>query len=151
MREFAIVDAEAILRRTPGVLQSLLADLPDVWLHESDGPGRWTPAEVLVHLIEAERALWVPRMDAILRAPFGGRTARETLEQVRRDEPPPLCRFNREITPNLEAFCLRCLRKNPWRRFSRTYDVLKKLREFQANPESPPGERGIPRPPLTGE
>ena len=73
MREFAIVEAEAILRRTPGVLQSLLDDLPDVWLHESDGPGRWTPAEVLVHLIEAERELWVPRMDAILRAPVGAR------------------------------------------------------------------------------
>ena len=73
MREFAVVEAEAILRRTPGVLQVLLVDLPDVWLHESDGPGRWTPAEVLVHLIEAERELWVPRMDAILRAPIGAR------------------------------------------------------------------------------
>ena len=31
------------------------------------------PAEVLVHLIEAERELWVPRMDAILRAPIGAR------------------------------------------------------------------------------
>jgi len=73
MREFAVAEAEAILRRTPGVLQSLLADLPDVWLHESDGPDRWTPAEVLVHLIEGERELWVPRMDAILRAPSGGK------------------------------------------------------------------------------
>lgn len=72
MREFAIAEADAILRRTPGVLHLLLVDLPDVWLHESDGPGRWTPAEVLVHLIEAERELWVPRMDAILRGPMGG-------------------------------------------------------------------------------
>jgi hypothetical protein len=71
MREFAITEADAILRRTPGVLQSLLADLPDVWLHESDGPGRWTPAEVLVHLVEAERELWVTRMDTILRGPSG--------------------------------------------------------------------------------
>jgi eukaryotic-like serine/threonine-protein kinase len=85
------------------------------------------------------------------RAPFGGRTARETLEQVRADEPLPLSRFNREVTPHLEAFCLRCLRKNPWRRYARTYDVLKKLREFQANPENPSGERGIPRPPRSGE
>ena len=72
MREFAIAEADAILRRTPGVLQALLVDLPDVWLHESDGPGRWTPAEVLVHLIEAERELWVPRMEVILRGPPGG-------------------------------------------------------------------------------
>ena len=60
----------------------------------------------------------------------------------RRIEPAPLSRFNREVTPNLEAFCLRCLRKNPWRRYSRTFDVLKKLREFQDNPEgNKPGER----------
>lgn len=73
MREFAVSEAESILQKTPGVLHALLIDLPDGWLHESDGPGRWTPAEVLVHLIEAERELWVPRMDAILRAPFGAR------------------------------------------------------------------------------
>ena len=86
------------------------------------------------------------------RAPFGGRTARETLEQARADEPPPPSRFNREVTPNLEEFCLRCLRKNPWRRFSRTYDMLKKLREFQDDPAADASsERGIPRPPRTGE
>ena len=50
------------------------------------------------------------------------------------------------------AFCLRCLRKNPWRRYPRTYDVLKRIREFQVDAEgSPSGERGVPRPPRTGE
>ena len=90
MREFAIVEADAILRRTPGVLQSLLVDLPDVWLHESDGPGRWTPAEVLVHLIEAERELWVPRMDAILRAPSGAFSAFERESNFDRARTTPI-------------------------------------------------------------
>ncbi len=71
MTSFEIPAAIAILSRTPRVLRALLVDLPDGWLHESDGPGRWTPAEVLVHLIEGERELWVPRMDAILRSPSG--------------------------------------------------------------------------------
>lgn len=122
-----------------------------------DGPGYLAPEIVAEPDSEPRPHTDIYGLGAILyrllagRAPFRGSTARETLEQVRRDEPPPLCRFNREITPHLEAFCLRCLRKNPWRRFSRTFDVLKKLRELQANPENPPGERGIPRPPMTGE
>ena len=86
------------------------------------------------------------------RAPFAGKTAGEMLEQIRTGEPVPLTRFNREVTPNLEAFCLRCLRKNPWRRYSRTFDVLKKLRDFQDNPEgNKPGERGIPRSQHSGD
>ncbi len=62
----------AILSRTPNVLRALLLDLPDAWLHHGDGPGRWSPAEVLVHLIEGERSLWVPRLEAILQQPGAG-------------------------------------------------------------------------------
>src|SRR5262249_35655919 len=58
------------------------------------------------------------------RPPFAGPTARETLEQVRTQDPVPPSHFNREVTPHLEAFCLRCLRKNPWRRYSRVYDLI---------------------------
>jgi serine/threonine protein kinase len=65
------------------------------------------------------------------RPPFTGATARETLEQVRSQDPVPPSRLNSEVTPHLEAFCLRCLRKNPWRRYYRTYDLLTRLRHFQ--------------------
>ncbi len=64
------------------------------------------------------------------RPPFAGMTARETLEQVRSQEPLPPSRLNSEVTPHLESFCLRCLRKNPWRRYARAYDVLKRLHQF---------------------
>jgi serine/threonine protein kinase len=66
---------------------------------------------------------------------FDGATARETLEQVRSQEPLRPSHFNSKVTPYLELFCLRCLSKNPYRRYSRAYVVLKRLRYFQDNPE----------------
>jgi serine/threonine protein kinase len=77
------------------------------------------------------------------RPPFAGATARETLEQVRAQDPVAPSRLNPQVTPHLDGFCLRCLRKNPWRRYYRAYDVLTRLRYFQDNPEGPavPGER----------
>jgi serine/threonine protein kinase len=91
------------------------------------------------------------------RPPFAGATARETLEQVRTQDPIPPSRLNAGVTPHLEAFCLRCLRKDPWRRYYRAYDLLKRLRYFQDNPgdratpderwpkRSPPGREDAPR------
>jgi serine/threonine protein kinase len=84
------------------------------------------------------------------RPPFAGATAREVLEQVRGQDPVPPSRLNAAVSPHLEAFCLRCLRKNPWRRYSRAYDVLTHLRYFQDNPEGPAapgGRRPRRRPP----
>jgi eukaryotic-like serine/threonine-protein kinase len=65
------------------------------------------------------------------RPPFAAATAREMLEQVQSADPIPPSRFNIEVTPDLDAFCLRCLRKSPWRRYSRAYDVLRRLHHFQ--------------------
>jgi serine/threonine protein kinase len=70
------------------------------------------------------------------RPPFAGATAREVLEQVCKREPVPPSRFNREVTPHLAACCLRCLRKDPWRRYYRAYDLLTRLRQFKAAPSS---------------
>jgi serine/threonine protein kinase len=63
--------------------------------------------------------------------PFAAPTAREMLEQVRFQDPVPPSRLNPKVTPDLECFCLTCLRKNPWRRYHRTYTVLKRLVYFQ--------------------
>jgi serine/threonine protein kinase len=75
------------------------------------------------------------------RPPFAGATAREVLEQVGAQDPAPPSRRNPHVTPALEAFCLRCLRKNPWRRFDRAYDVLARLRSFQDDSEGRPAPR----------
>jgi serine/threonine protein kinase len=69
------------------------------------------------------------------RTPFAGPTARETLEQVCSQDPVPPSQLNSVVPPHLEAFCLRCLRKNPWQRYARAYDLVKRLRHLQDNPE----------------
>jgi len=74
------------------------------------------------------------------RPPFAGDTAQETLDQVRSQEPAPLSRHNADIPPHLEAFCLRCLRKNPWRRYHRAFDLMTWLRHFKDSPDG----RSIP-------
>jgi serine/threonine protein kinase len=69
------------------------------------------------------------------RPAFAGATAREILEQVRSQDPVPPSRLNPAVTPHLERFLLRCLRKNPWRRYARAYDVVRGLRHFLDNPQ----------------
>ncbi len=73
------------------------------------------------------------------RPPFAGATVRETLEQVCSQDPLPPTRLNSWVTPQLEAFCLRCLDKNPWRRYPRAYDLVTRLWHFQDNPEGQDG------------
>ena len=62
--------------------------------------------------------------------------------------------FNSQVTPQLEAVCLRCLRKDPWRRYSRVYDLIMRLKYFQDNPEGRdgPSRQGLrPKPPSPGD
>lgn len=61
------------------------------------------------------------------RPPFTASTAREVLEQVRSSDPLPPSHLNAEATPALDACCLRCLSKDPWRRYSRVYDLFTRL------------------------
>lgn len=63
--------------------------------------------------------------------PFAAEDGPKTLELIRTQEPAPPSKFNREVKPALDDFCLRCLRKNPWRRFERAYDMLSQLRQFR--------------------
>jgi serine/threonine protein kinase len=86
------------------------------------------------------------------RSPFASRSTEETLEEVRSQDPTPPSHLNPEVTPPLESFCLRCLRKNPWRRYYRVYDLLTRLRDFQdhlegqghAMPSAAKGQRRRP-------
>lgn len=65
--DFRFDDALPLLRRTPAVLRSLLCDLPKAWVQANEGDGTWTPFDVVGHLIHAERADWIPRVDHLLR------------------------------------------------------------------------------------
>jgi serine/threonine protein kinase len=83
------------------------------------------------------------------RPPFAGTTARETLDDVRARDPIPPSYLNSAVPPVLDLFCLRCLRKNPWHRFSRAYYVQSRVRYFRENSAS--GQIGDERWPQRNE
>jgi hypothetical protein len=62
-------EARRILSRTPDVLDALLADAPAPALDSDEGPGTWSPRQVVGHLIDAEELDWIPRVRLILDRP----------------------------------------------------------------------------------
>ena len=66
------------------------------------------------------------------RPPFRAATALETLEQVRHQEPVPLSRIMPRISRDLETICLKCLRKEPDRRYASAEQLAEDLRRFLA-------------------
>lgn len=70
---FDLTEAVAILERTPASLSALLTGLPERWVTATEGPGTWSPHDVIGHLIHGERTDWMPRVRHILageRRPF---------------------------------------------------------------------------------
>lgn len=70
---FNLDDAVAILERKPATLNALLAGLPDRWVRATEGEGKWSPYDVIGHLIHGDRTDWIPRARHILageRRPF---------------------------------------------------------------------------------
>lgn len=64
--QFDLNHGAAVLRRTPGVLRSLLDGLPDPWIRSNEGQDTWSPYDVLGHLIHGEETDWIPRARIIL-------------------------------------------------------------------------------------
>ena len=65
-RRFDLVEATAILQRTPAVLDTLLRGLPEGWIAAHEGPGTWTPFDVVGHLVHGERTDWMARVRMLL-------------------------------------------------------------------------------------
>ena len=65
--DFRFDDAVPVLRRTPAVLRTWLQDLPGSWVAATEGPGTWSPFDVVGHLIHGERTNWMPRVEHLLR------------------------------------------------------------------------------------
>jgi eukaryotic-like serine/threonine-protein kinase len=69
------------------------------------------------------------------RPPFIAATFSEMIECVRSANPSPPSGVNSHVTPELDAFCLRCLSKNPARRFMRAYTITSRMRDFENRPD----------------
>jgi hypothetical protein len=64
--EFNFEKSAAVLERTPSVLKTLLAGLDDEWVMINEGPGTFSPYDVIGHLIHGEKTDWVVRAKIIL-------------------------------------------------------------------------------------
>jgi serine/threonine-protein kinase len=67
-------------------------------------------------------------------APFDGEDMLATLEQVRSKAPIPPTHFRSDIPPDLEAVCLRCLRKDPKHRTPSAKVLAEELEALLADP-----------------
>ncbi len=67
----------------------------------------------------------------VLRPPFRGNSYHDTLHQVIHTDPPPLRRFNSQIPRDLEAIVIRCLEKEPARRYASAAEMAEDLRRWR--------------------
>jgi tetratricopeptide (TPR) repeat protein len=64
------------------------------------------------------------------RAPHGGSSLLETLDKVRGVAPEPPSRLNLQVPRDLEIICLKCLEKDPRRRFDGAHELADDLRRW---------------------
>jgi serine/threonine protein kinase len=66
------------------------------------------------------------------RPPFKAETPLDTLLQVVHDDPVPPRQLQRKIPRDLETICLKCLAKEPLKRYASAGELAEELRRFQA-------------------
>jgi DinB superfamily len=64
--DFSLELGKEVLRRTPGVLQAMLADVSDDWVAAIEAPDTWSPYQVVGHLTYIEECDWIDRTRVIL-------------------------------------------------------------------------------------
>ena len=59
-------EVRASLAQAPAVFRSLLTGASDGELNANEGPGTWTPRQVLCHVLHGETDDWMPRVRILL-------------------------------------------------------------------------------------
>jgi serine/threonine protein kinase len=91
-------------------------------------------AEGMVHAVGPQTDVFA--LGAILyelltgRPPFQGATLLDTLEQVRSQEPRPPSSFQSNLPRDLDTICLKCLEKEPRRRYTTALELAEDLRRY---------------------
>jgi DinB family protein len=64
--DFSLEGGPEVLRRTPGALRAMLSGLSEEWISGNEGPGTWSPWQVVGHLTHIEEVDWIDRTTIIL-------------------------------------------------------------------------------------
>jgi hypothetical protein len=63
---FGLEESVKLVERTPAVLTTLQQGLSPEWASRNEGEQTWSTYDVVGHLIHAEKADWIPRVEAVL-------------------------------------------------------------------------------------